>query len=56
VVVLVGEVEPAEGRALDGADGGEVGVDDVVLDGEVGEAAEGFVAGVEDDDVDLLLR
>jgi hypothetical protein len=31
-----------------------VGVFDVVLESEVGEAAEGFVASVEDDGVDLL--
>src|SRR5271154_2925988 len=54
LVDLLGGGEPGEGCAADGSDCGEVCVLEFVLDGEVGEAAEGLVAVVEDDDVDFF--
>ena len=49
------EIDPAGGGGTDGSDAGEVGVSDLVFDGEIGEAAEDFVAFEEDDGVDLFL-
>jgi len=54
MVHLFFQVEPGRGGGADGSDVGEVGVADLVFDGEVGEAAEDFVAFEEDDGVDLF--